>query len=181
MLQKTLTTFLFACICFYASNSQQIPESDIQSIDGGLIQFGKCAEMKVLIVMLPSSSSSADSLNLIQIDSAYKNYGKSIQIIGILAYEDGFSVTMLDYMKNWYRNVIHISFPITTGIYTHNNSINQSPICKWLTDDKLNGHFAISINSSGQKFLLNKNCELKAVLDSETDLTNEIMNLLLEL
>jgi glutathione peroxidase-family protein len=65
-------------------------------------------------------------------------------------------------------------------MYTHNSSgALQHPLFRWMTDEEQNGHLEASVNGYGQKFLLNNNGGLMAVLSSNTRLKTKLMTALI--
>ncbi len=181
MLKRLIYISQFVIFSFWA-NAQSIPNSSMQTIEGDNIQLSMYQGKKLLVIVLPVSHSIDDSLMLLNIESAFSQYKDSIAFIGVPSYEDGYADSTNTDIENWYKNILHLSFTITSGMYTHNSSGGQqSSLFQWLTNETLNGHFGTDTNTYGQKFLINQDGELKGVFDPTTPLYDSLMNLMVEM
>lgn len=180
MTRKIINIIIF-CTCHFFIKAQIIPDSVLQTINGDTIQLSQYHGKKLLLIVLPVSHLMEDSLLLISIENIYQQYKDSITFIGVPSYEDGYVDSVSTDIKAWYRDTLHLSFIITTVMYTRNSSgSQQSYLFQWLTNENLNGHFGTDITTYGQKFLLNSSGELKAVFDAVTPLDNRLLNFILE-
>jgi len=160
--------------------AQQLPQTGVITIEGDSIHTSQFTGKHLLFVLLPIQPTPTDSLLLTALDSASLRHQDSVQFIGIPSYDDGYTDSLTTQIQNWYRQILHVDFIITKGIYTHNSSGQQHPLLQWLAFQEQNGHFETVINGYGQKFLIDKNGVLKAVLDKDTDLSPVIMNAILQ-
>lgn len=177
---KIFFALVLTRVVLFSAQAQSIPNAVIKTIDGDSITLNQFSGKKIIIMTLPVSHSEADSLMLLKADSAYQQFKDSLAFIGVPSYEDGYTDSLQADIKYWYRDVLHLGFIITTGMYTHSSSESmQSSIFKWLTVDSLNGHFSFEINKYGQKFMLNEQGEIKAVLDETTSLTSRLLRTIL--
>ena len=159
---------------------QSAPAVSLHGIDGDSLQIGQYQGKKIIIVMLPVGNSLVESEWLTAIESSYQQYKDSVTIVGIPSYEDGYNDSLIPALKNWYRNTLHLNFFITMGMYTHNSSgAQQHQLLQWLTTEKQNGHFGTGINTWGQKFVLDKTGQLRAVFDSDTPLDETLMRFII--
>lgn len=168
------------CCCIQVAHAQSIPNTTITTIDGDSIELNQYHGKKLIIMVLPVTHSEADSLALLKIDSTYQQFKDSLNFIGVISYEDGYADSLQAVLKDWYRNTLHLGFTITTGLYTHTNSgEQQAPVFQWLSTEALNGHFGTGIHTFGQKFILNENGEMNAMLDETTRLTPRLLQAIL--
>jgi glutathione peroxidase len=178
MTKKIVHIILFCCCCCFFAEAQTVPADSIALMDSGSISLQQYAGKKIIIVAIPVGRSETDSLQLLLTESIYQQYKDSVEFIGVPSIEDGYADSLNAETKAWYRDVLHISFPITTGMHTRNSSgALQHPLFRWLTDETLNGHFRTEVNGNWQKFLLNAAGELIGVFSAETELNGSLMGM----
>jgi glutathione peroxidase-family protein len=171
---------VFAGAVGLTAKAQPTDSLTFNTIDGDSINLNQFAGKKVMLILLPIDTLEADSLFLVHIDSVARVYADSIEFIGVPSYEEGYQDSLLASIKTWYRDRMQLSFKITTGTYTYNSSgALQHPLFRWITDEEQNGHLEADIDSYGQKFLLNNNGGLMAVLSKNTMLKAKLMTALI--
>jgi glutathione peroxidase-family protein len=176
-----ITVILLLCVSHFFAKAQAVPGNYLLTLNGDSAQLSQYQGKKILLIVLPVSHAAEDSAVLLNIESIYQQYKDSITFIGVPSYEDGYVDSLSTDIKAWYIDTLHLSFIITTGMYTRNSSgSQQSYLFQWLTTETMNGHFGTDITTHGQKFLLNQYGELKAVFDAGTALDERLMNFILE-
>lgn len=177
---KEIIGIMLFCSCNFFAKAQVIPDSALPTINGDTMQLSQYQGKKVLLIVIPVSHAMDDSSTLINIENFYQRYKESITFIGVPSYEDGYVDSVSTNIKAWYRDTLHLSFIITTGMFTRNISgSHQAYLFQWLTNENRNGHFGTDIIAHGQKFLLNESGELKAVFDAGTALDGRLMDLII--
>jgi len=141
--------------------------------EGKDISLDQYQGKKVVVVVLPVSKTTQDSLLLIAMDSLATF--DPITIIGIPSYEDGFQDDSLESLTTWYRSLAGDSVVITQGMNTRKTSPYQSDLFAWLTSKDLNGHFDQDVMGAGTKYLINETGELYGVGSSESLLTEDFV------
>jgi len=136
---------------------------------------------KLLIITLPvQQSSSGDSL-LHSLDSLANVYSGSLVVIGVPAYEDGYTTSMKEILKQWYRSILDTGIVITEGMYTRKTSGSQQhPLFTWLTDKNKNNHFDRDVSGPKDKFVVWTTGELVGVLGSQTKIGSSTVHELLQ-
>jgi len=141
--------------------------------DGKDISLDQYRGKKVLLVVLPASKTTQDSILLVAMDSLVTF--DTIAIIGIPSYEDGFQDDSLESLTTWYKSLAGDSIVITQGMNTRKTSPYQSDLFAWLTSKDLNGHFDQDVMGAGTKYLINEAGELYGVGSSESLLTDDFI------
>ena len=111
---------------------------------------------KVMFIIAPLQSS--DSNMIQQFRVFHDRFGDSVQIIGVMSIEDGFSSANSATIKALYdSNGINIPIVLTSGMYTKKSSgASQSPLMKWLTEIDLNDVYDVESKGIGDKYFINK-------------------------
>ena len=171
MVLKIISLF-FICTCSLLAAGQTVPADSIPLIDSGSISLSQYAGKKIMLITIPVNHSEADSLTLINTEAIYQQYKDSMVFIAVPSYEDGYADTLQPAIKSWYRDTLHLSFIITTGMYTYNSSGSQQAyLFQWLTTETLNGHFGADVTGNWHKFLLNAAGGLNGVFSEGTKLS----------
>ncbi|MFT3682278.1 MAG: hypothetical protein QM791_18540 [Ferruginibacter sp.] len=156
--------------------AQTAPADSIATIDGNNISLYQFQPKKIFLVTMPVSSNEVAAANAMLLESIYQQYKDNVEFIGVLSSEDGYADSLLSSIKSWYRDSLHISFPVTTGINTRNSSgETQHILLKWLSLATLNGHFETVVLGTGQKFILDSSGRLISVLDAATPINSHLM------
>ncbi len=174
---KLFTCFtLLAAFCWV----ENIYSLSVMSIEGNNRPLSQCQGKKILIITLPiQRNAAADSL-LFSLDSLSRNNASSLVIVGVPAYEDGYTPGIKNQLKIWYRNYLNASIIITEGLRTRRNAGGQQhSLFKWLTDKNKNGHFDQDVTGPGQKFLVRRNGELFGVLGAQVRISSPAINRML--
>lgn len=140
----------------------------VPTLEGGSKNLSDYQGKKVLITILPTTRTfSTDSL-LSVIDSLGTTNTGSLGIVAVPSFENGFTVDQKDSLLSWYRTKLSNSIVIADGLYTNISSGNQQhPLFVWLTNKDQNGHFDGEIMGIGQKYFIDEEGELFAVLGPE--------------
>ena len=145
----------------------------VTTSDGKDISLDQFQGKKALVVVLPVTKTTQDSMLLIAMDSLV-TFGTAA-VIGVPSYEDGFQDDSLESLTTWYRSLAGDSVIITQGMNTRKASPYQSDLFAWLTSKDLNGHFDQDVMGAGTKYLINETGDLYGVGSSESFLTEEFL------
>lgn len=170
--------------CFFlisATCVESIYTHSVTTIEGVNKSLQAYQGKKLLVVTLPvQQSSSADSL-LHSLDSIGQANTGSLVIIATPAYEDGYTVSMKENLKQWYRSILSTEIIVTEGMYTRKTSGNQQhPLFRWLTDKSRNNHFDRDVEGPNNKFIVWTTGELIGVLGSQVKVGSNAINELLQ-
>lgn len=136
---------------------------------------------KMLIVTLPVIQNTSNDSLLHSLDSIQSVYSSTLKIIGVPSYEDGYSPTIKENLKQWYRSILDNSIIITEGLYTRKTSGPlQHSLFKWLTDKSKNGHFDNDVEGPRQKFVVWTDGKLIGVVGPQLRISSNTMNNLLQ-
>lgn len=179
-----MSKLLLIISCFFLMSSvcvESIYTHSVTSIEGTNKPLNAYQGKKLLIVTLPiQQNPSSDSL-LHSLDSIRMVYAGSLVIIGVPAYEDGYTAAMKESLKQWYRSILNMDIIVTEGLYTRKTSGSQQhPLFKWLTDKNRNDHFDEDVNGPKNKFIVWTTGELIAVLGPFTKIGGNTINALLQ-
>ncbi|MBC7884852.1 MAG: hypothetical protein H7X99_05220 [Saprospiraceae bacterium] len=146
-----------------------------ETIDGTKVELSSFKGKKILIVTLPLS---AQDLNLsaTELSNLQAKYQNSLIVIGIPAEETGYRKGDDKTLKALYKNQ-KSNFIISAGMKVKKAAADkQSPLFQWLTNKDRNQHFDQDVRSTGQKFFIDKNGELYAVIGPQLKLNNAIID-----
>lgn len=136
---------------------------------------------KLLIVTLPLQQNISNDSLLHSLDSIRAVYAGSLAIIGVPSYEDGYTASMKESLKQWYRSILSMDIIVTEGLYTRKTSGSQQhPLFKWLTNKAKNDHFDRDVSGPKNKFIVWTNGELIGVLGPQTRIGGSTVNGLLQ-
>lgn len=168
--------FLTSSIC-----TESIYSNSVITIEGVNKSLNSYQGKKLLIVTLPlEQNPSSDSL-LHSLDSLRLEYPNSLRIIGVPAYEDGYTPSMKEGLKQWYRTILDNQIIVTEGIYTRKTSgTQQHALFRWLTDKNRNNHFDYDVIGPGNKFFVWTTGELVGVLGTQTKIKSNTLHDLLQ-
>ena len=163
-----LITFLFLVNSSFA---QSFNELSFKSINGDSVRLSGFAGKKVVFVIAPLSQNDSSFSKLHDFKSRYND---SIQIIGVLSFEDGYQNADASAIQALYANSGII---LTEGMYTKKTSgAGQSALMKWLTDKNKNGHFGMDARGIGHKFFVTGRGRLYAVMPPQVSFTDPIID-----
>ena len=156
--------------------SQSIYEQPLKSIDGTRIDLGRYKGKKMLLVIVPvSSSDSALSVSeLLQLEEKYKG---SLAVVGILSEEAGFKKGEEEKLKRLYKKG-ESNLLLTEGMKAKKGA-GQSALLQWLTSKDKNRHFDQDAQGVGSKFFVDESGELYAVMGPQVKLSSPIIDRIL--
>jgi glutathione peroxidase-family protein len=150
-----LLFFLFA---FTAQTS--VFDLSITMCDGSNLALGSFQGRRLVVVILPSTTTQADSATLQLLQTLNNDYKDSVTFVGVPSYEDGFTDEDAPDLLDFYRSYLDESFLITAGMYTHKTSDQQSSLFSYLTHAQQNGYFDNDVLGAGEKFFTDANGDL---------------------
>lgn len=130
--------------------------------DGNELALNSFEGRKLMIVILPSTTTPEDTAMLLQLNSLNETYKDSVTMIGVPSYEDGFTDDDTAYLADFYKALLGEGFVIAGGTHTHKTE-GQSELFSYLTHAEQNGHFDEDVTGIGQKFFINKSGMLTGV------------------
>src|SRR5205085_7024835 len=131
-MRTLICSLIFFAFAFTVINT--VYDFGITTVDGEDVSFAKYQGKKILIVVLPSTHTAADSLLLQQMDTMSIKYRDSLTIVGIPSYEDGYQDDSLQNLAPWYKSLAGDSVVLAQGMNTRKNSAYQTELFAWLTD-----------------------------------------------
>ena len=176
-----LILIISCCFITSAVCVESIYTHSVTSIEGGNKPLNAYQGKKLLIVTLPIQQNSSNDSLLHSLDSIRVVHGSSLVIIAVPAYEDGYTASIKESLRQWYRSILSMDIIVTKGLYTRKSSGNQQhPLFKWLTDKNRNNHFDRDVAGPNNKFIVWSNGELIGVLESQTKIGSNTVNELLQ-
>jgi glutathione peroxidase len=152
----------------YIADCQGIYDQSFKDTDSKNISLKDFAGKKLLFIILPLKA--ADSF-VAQLKTFKATYVDKVQVIGVLSQEDGHSQVSKAEIKAVYHN----TGILITDVVGFRKGTGQSPLMKWLTNKAENGHFDMDVKGPGQKFFVNEQGKLYAVL-GQLPLTSPFIN-----
>jgi glutathione peroxidase-family protein len=170
----SLSIFVFLGSIFFSTDLYSIHFTTIDDEDRSMQEFnGK----KIMIVILPVTQTTDDSLFLRSVVRASENYGDKISIIGVPSFEDGFNTEDSNNVAFYYRSVMGRVITLGKGMYTKKTSgENQHPLFSWLTHADQNDHFDEDASGVKEKFFINEKGELYGIVSADGELDNDLMD-----
>lgn len=154
---------LLLLVVTYTADCQSFYEQIFSDVDGKEVRLADFANKKILFIVLPVDPS--DSL-VVELTHFVTSYKVGLQVIGVLSQEDGHSqLNKADVKERYNKTGI-----LVTDLMLSRKGNGQSPVMKWLTSKQENGHFDMDVKSVGQKFFVNGNGKLYAVLGPNSSL-----------
>lgn len=150
-----------------------IYDFNVVTPDGNELALNSFEGRKLMIVVLPSTTTPADSAMLLQLDSLNKTYKDSVTMIGIPSYEDGFTDDDAGYLLDFYQTLLGEGFVIAGGMHTRKTE-GQAELFSYLTHAEQNGHFNEDVTGVGQKFFISSTGMLTGVSMPEAAFNEEI-------
>lgn len=161
--------------------SQNIYSYSVPKIEGGTYALTALQSKKLLIITLPTQQNASNDSLLYSLDSLQVANAAGLQIIAVPSYEDGFTPSMKNSLKTWYRSKLNSAIVITDGLYTRQTSGNQQhPLFFWLTDKDKNGHFDNDVTGPRMKFFVWTDGLLIGVLGAPSKLGGNAMKDLIQ-
>lgn len=170
---KRLLFFISLLWLVAFTEPRSIYDFNLITPDGNELPLNAFEGKKLMIVILPSTTTPADSAMLLQLDSLNQTYKDSVTMIGVPSYEDGFNDDDAAYLLDFYQTLLGEGFVIAGGTHTH-KAEEQSEIFSYLTHAEQNGHFDEDITGIGQKFFISSTGMLTGVSMPEAEFNKEI-------
>jgi len=147
------------------------------TIDGEDRSMEEFSGKKIMIVILPVTESADDVNFLKSVVKANEKYGHKISVVAMPSFEDGYSETDFNKVAYHYRMAMGRSITISQAMYTRKTSrAKQHPLFAWLTHANQNGHFDGDVTGAREKFFINENGELYAIVSGKGELNNQLMD-----
>lgn len=147
----------------------------LRNIDGNKIELRQYRGKKLLFIVLPLSAQDT-TLSINDITRLQTKYQSSLVVIGIPSEEEGYKTQNPDRLKEIYRGATNII--IAEGMKVKKGS-GQSSLFQWLTSKDQNRHFDQDVRGIGNKFFVDEEGELYAVLGPNLKITNPLMDRIL--
>lgn len=146
-----------------------IYQYSVPLIQGGNLSLSAYTGKKIMMVVLPLEQNASSDSMLFSLDTLAAAHYNNLQVIAVPAYEDGYSNSQKENLRQWYRSKLDNRIIITDGLYTRKTSGNQQhDLYKWLTQVGMNNHFDLDTEGPGQSYFVNTQGELYAVLRPQT-------------
>jgi len=172
ILKAILAITIFSGISF----SSSLYNIQITTMDGLNKPMSDFQGKKLLVIVLPVNRTAADSLYLSAVDLLSKRYKDSVNIIGVPAYEYGYQDANLISLNLYYRSILGLQVTLAKGMYVMKSSgSRQHPLFSWLTHAGQNNQFDQEVKGVGQKYFINGNGDLYAVLSSVVTIRDALM------
>lgn len=169
---KNVFLLLATTVCLFNCYSQSIYSIGFNDIDGNNISIAQYQNKKVLFLIAPISTT--DSLLIDGIISFKDHFGDSIQLVGIMSVEDGYSSANRQSIKELYQSR-GINILLTEGMYTRKSSgAGQSALLQWLTDKEDNKRFNTDASGIGHKFFVSRMGKLLGSVSAQVPFSDPI-------
>lgn len=175
---------IFIIFCFFLLSmtcTESIYTHTVVTIEGQSKSMANFQGKKILIITLPIEQNASNDSLLNSIDSLRAAHANSLVVIGVPAYEDGYTPSNKEQLKNWYRTKLNAAVIITEGLYTRKTSGSQQhPLFSWLTDKNKNGSLNQDVTGARNKFFVWTDGQLLAALGAQVKIGGSTMNSLIE-
>lgn len=176
-----IVLIIFGSFLFSAVNTESIYTYSVPTIEGHLKQMSDYQGKKILIVTLPVQQNAAGDSMLFSLDSLRAVHAGTLTVIGVPAYEDGYTSAIKEQLRDWYMTRLDTAVIISEGLYTRKTSgTQQHPLFQWLTMKEKNGHFDQDISGVQNKFFVWTDGQLLAVLGTLVKIKSSVINSLIE-
>jgi glutathione peroxidase len=139
-------------ICTY---TESVYTHSVMSIEGVNKPLSAYQNKKIFVIVLPTTQNASNDSLLNSIDSLRVAQGSNVQIIGVPAYEFGYTVANKTALQTWYRTKLNTAIIITEGLYVKKSSgTQQHPLFKWLTDKDKNGYLNDEVEGARNKYII---------------------------
>lgn len=160
---------------------ESIYSYSITTIEGQMKPMADFQGKKILIITLPIQQNISNDSLLTSIDSLQGANSNSMVVIGVPAYEDGYTLALKTQLQQWYRSKLNAAIVITDGMYTRKTSGGQqSPLFQWLTDKTKNGSLNQDVTGERNKFFIWTDGQLLAALGAQVKLGGSTIRNLIE-
>jgi len=174
---KRLSSLGFSLLVLSTGWVISIYTYSVQKIEGGNQSLSAYQGKKILIVTLPiQQSASADTL-LYCLDTLAAAHSTDLKVIAVPSREDGYTPSIKNQLKQWYRTKLGDYIIIADGIYSRKTSgSDQHGLFRWLTTVGENEYFNMDVTGPWFKFFVKTNGELYGVLGPQTRISNISVN-----
>lgn len=149
-----------------------------RTVEGRTIDVSTFKGRKVMFVILPLSEQDT-TVSIRELKELSKKHDTSLVIVGIGAEETGFKKGDGIKLKDIVAERSN-SFFITEGIKVKKAAKEgQAPLLQWLTNHNNNKHFDNDASGIGQKFFVDEEGDLYAVMGPEVKLSNPVIERIL--
>jgi glutathione peroxidase len=151
----------------------------VSTIDDAPVNLQEFHGKRILIVLLPLVALDS-SVTSSELDAIQARYGDSLVIVGVLAEEMGYNLSVRQHVKELWTNHSG-NFILLEGMKTKKSSGNQqSRLFQWLTDKNRNGYFDQEVGGTGTKFFINQNGGLYAVIGPHFKLSSSVVEKIID-
>lgn len=173
-MKKLIFTPVFALLVLFSPGS--LHQFTVPLLEGGQQSLAVLSGKKVLLVTLPlQQSASSDSL-LYSLDTLAAAHSNELKVLGVPAYEDGYTPAIKTELLQWYRSRLGSNILVTDGLYTRKTSGSmQHPLFNWLTHEQENGIFDVDVAGPGYKFITNESGSLYGVLHPQAKMHGRLV------
>ncbi|TAM92959.1 MAG: hypothetical protein EPN39_21220 [Chitinophagaceae bacterium] len=148
----------------------------ITTMDGNKIALSQYKGKKLLFILLPLSAQDT-TVSIHDIARLQTKYQNSLVVICIPAYESGYKTQDAGKLKKIYENA-SVNIIMTKGMKVKKGT-DQSPLFQWLTSKGRNHHFDQDARGVGNKFFVDEQGELYAVMGPELTLAAPLTDIIL--
>jgi glutathione peroxidase len=170
--------------CFFLVSmtcTESIYTHSLITIEGQIKPMADFQGKKILIITLPIQQNASNDSLLNSIDSLRAAHAGSLVVIAVPAYEDGYTASIKNQLKDWYRTKLNTAIIITEGLYTRKTSgSQQDPLFQWLTDKTKNGNLNQDVSGERNKFFVWTDGQLLAALGAKVKIGGAAINNLIE-
>ena len=139
------------------SKATEMPQFEIQTLQGSKIDWGKFDGKYLLFVNVASACGFTPQYKGLQ--KLYETYKEQLEIIGLPCNQFGAQEPgNADEIATFCELNFGVSFTLTEKISV--KGVNQHPLYQWLTDANENGIKSSSVKWNFQKYLVDENGEL---------------------
>lgn len=179
-----MNKIILIVVCFFMLSmtyNESIYTHTLTTIEGQNKSMADLQGKKILIITLPIQQNALNDSLLHSIDSLRATHSSSLVVIGVPAYEDGYTPSIKNELKNWYRSKLNNAIIITEGVFTRQTSGSQQhALFQWLTDKNKNGSLSKDVSGPGNKFFVWTDGKLLAALGAEVKIGGSTLRNLIE-
>lgn len=144
--------------------NNNIYQFDVESIDGGKIDWNNFKGKKILVVNTASKCGYTPQYK--DLETLYKQYGNKVTVIGFpannfMGQEPGTNAEIAQFCSSNYN----VTFPMAAKISVKGS--DMAPLYQWLTSKQKNGVLDAEVGWNFNKFLLDENGRLIAWFPSK--------------
>lgn len=178
---------IFGSLCFGLLLMVNLPVTEsiysysVSKIEGGNQSLSAFEGKKILIVTLPLQQTAAADSFLFALDTLASAHSSNLVVIATPSYEDGYTPSQKNQLKNWYRSQLGSYIVVTDGLHTRKTSGSQQHgLFQWLTDVNKNEVFDMDITGEEWKFFVRETGVLYGALLPQTRIwSNSVQKTLL--